>query len=143
MELKNDFLSNGNIKSALEKLYKANFDAQTSYNIKRIIYHFDKNVVRLQKEFMEVAKGHAELDEKGQMVPADKPGSFKLKPDQIEAYGNAISELMAKTFEMPKCNKIPFQSIEDSFDCKLSAQDISGLEPILDGVPALDEETKA
>lgn len=132
MEIKNEFLYDQMAREALQKLSKTDFDGETAYNIRRICYQYDKNFKHLQKDFIDIVKAHAKLDEKGILIEPKGPGSFELKEDKISEYNKAVEGLMLKTVELEKCKKLNFKKLNESYNFKVSSADLTALEPIFD-----------
>lgn len=135
LELCYSFLHNQENKEALSKLFSAKFDGATTYNVRKLKYQLEKNYTKMQKEFLEMVKLHAELDEKGDPKQAEgKPqGTFNILPDKIETWNKSIQELMEKKFSLDKVDRIHISQIINS-DIKLSSNEIQTLEPLLEGM---------
>lgn len=140
--LKNSDLNNFTFQQTFNKLKTMPFGTKTAYKISYIGNHIDKYVKQGREVFQTIAKKFAQLDEKGNLVPETQertnpetgeaeqfpiPGSFLFKDDESkEAFMKEQEEFMNIEHVIPK-HKL---SVDELGDSKLSANDISALEPL-------------
>lgn len=133
MELSNAYISNPEVHQALKQLLSTKFDPKTSYNLRRIDYLCEKQFKALRKEFQELVKQHAVLDEKGNVVNSED-GMPKIKEDLQTEYSQKKEELLTKSFTLERCEKVNWDWIKHAPNLQISSEDLRMLEPILDGL---------
>lgn len=104
--------------------------AQLKYNIHKIGRRLSDESDVAQAEYLKLVKQHAELDEKGDIVPVspEQPGTFVIKTEKEEVWKTARADFEAVTFEID-CHPVPLSKLDL---CPLSPQDVGVLEPLLD-----------
>jgi len=137
IKIKNQQLNDYNFSRAWGTLKAYQFRPRVSYTISYI----DKKIQSLTREageeLQKLAKKYGELDDSGNLKPElnekgmPVPGTFKLKEDvDREEFIKEQGEFMDIEHELNK-RKLDVNSLED---VKLSANDISALEPMLCGL---------
>lgn len=134
MEFTNSFLYQTQTQEAFSKLLGCDFDGKTAYNIKKIHEGLTQNFRKLGSQYDEALKLYCELDEKGNIIAPNGPGSFKIKDGQLEGWQAKVKEIMDAKFTIEKVSKIPLATLLEAPNLKLSSKDITALEPILDGL---------
>jgi hypothetical protein len=116
---------------ATSKLRAFGFDQKTSYHVMRIVKAIAAQEKTAQEQFLEVVKRHAELDEKGEIKPTDpsRPGSFKVRDGAEEAFHKDAAAWEATEFT---CDKWEPLLLSDVAACRLSADELDVLAPLLD-----------
>lgn len=133
LELEYKFLYNRNIKESLDKLFTASLHGKLLSQVVKLHKNVDKHFNILKKDYEELVKKYAELDDKGNLIEPDGPGSFKLKEDKLPEWPKAITEFMSRKFIIDKMRKINSDQLINS-GINLTSSDIINLTPILDGV---------
>lgn len=133
MELQYGFLYSQETKLSLDKVFSANLHGPLLRNVNALHRQCEKEFLELKKKFQAEIKKYAELDEKGELVEGNGPGSYKIKPENAKAWNEAVAKMMLEKFEVKGFSPIDVDQLYNS-GIALSSLDIQNIEPILCGL---------
>lgn len=122
-------LNDPSLAEAFGKLGNTPMKPKPAYNISKIQNKLDSELKSLQKLYRDLVKRHAVLDEKGNIVEPQGPGSYKLKEESVEAFKKEQEELFGLFFEIEKIHPLKLVDLEGA---NLTPYEITALEPFLD-----------
>lgn len=118
-QIKYSALRSGGFTQAINKLmHYPRFTPKTGLAISRVATRMKTEADVAQAQFEALVKKYAFLDEKGEIAPGDKPGTFKIKPEHVEDFIKEQKELGDLTFTV------------DMPPIKISALEGVGLSPL-------------
>lgn len=130
LELEYKFLYNRNIKESLDKLFTAPLHGPLLSQVVKLHKAVDLNFTKLRKDYEALVKQYAEVDDKGNLVEPDGPGSFKLKEDKVKDWPQAVTNFMSQKFIIDRMKKIDRNQLLNS-GINLTSSDVINLEPVL------------
>lgn len=132
MELTNEFVANGVAQDLLSRMCDMRFDENTSYDILRIKYCCEKELKVIAPQWEELVKKYAHLNEDGSIKPLSGPGTYTIKEEHLEQWNKEKNEFMAKTFKVPRVDKLSREFLGASKDFLVSPKELMQLNPILE-----------
>lgn len=111
------------------------FPTKTSLKIAKIKKAIDAEKDLVQDEFIRLVKLHADLDEKGNILPHnDQPGTYHITDEKNEAWNKALKDFEEASFDIQQ-NPLTIDELEG---VRLSPADIIALECLLaDDIPVI------
>lgn len=123
-------LRNPKLLSSLKKLYNSTEykSFKTKYRVAKLVKRVVSEVEIVAKLHYGLVKKYAELDEGGNLLPVNGPGSFRIRGEVVEEYSNELKEFDSISVNI-EAYKIP---IDDLGNSDLNPPEIDSLFPFLD-----------
>lgn len=135
IEIRYGSLKDRHLDSAMNKLrYHSNLPFKVTYQIKTILEGFDKGAKKVAKDFVDMLKQYATLDEKGQFIRdkdkngKDIPDSYVVAPERQEPFKEAMEAFDERVFLINR-HKIALHNLEEAGLCP---QELLALECMID-----------
>lgn len=136
MEIKQSFLRDNTAKEAMQRLLNGRYptDGDALYEINRLRNELEKAYKSLDNQTIEVLKKYADLDEKGEFIPAkDRPFGIQIADEKVSAATKEAAELLQKNYKTADvCKKIKWSWIKGAKDVALSPFELESLEPLIE-----------
>jgi rubrerythrin len=126
IKLSYEQLHNFEFIRAIQKLSQTPMNVKVAYNIKKLTDRLQSALNQAKKEYKDMLETHAQKDEKGEFLrPENDPTGFV--PILPEEFAKAQREFSAKEAVIDR----PKLMVHDLVDVKLSASELSTLDPLL------------